>query len=81
MSHEGGAGVRLAVFLAVALAVPTLLVVYTVTHRRPPIPADADHVRTFEPAGCLACHGPAGKRPRDRNHPLNDQCFSCHERA
>ncbi|HEU4401543.1 MAG TPA: cytochrome c3 family protein [Candidatus Polarisedimenticolia bacterium] len=54
---------------------------YTLSHRRPLIPADADHLGSLEPARCLDCHGPAGRRPRGRNHPLNDQCFNCHERA
>jgi doubled CXXCH motif protein len=73
--------IRLAVFLLFAGALAALLIGYTLRHRRPLIPADLDHVRSVEPARCLDCHGPAGKNPRGRNHPLNDQCFNCHERA
>ncbi len=72
---------RVMIFLVVALGLSALLVTYTLTHRRPPVPADADHLRSLEPAQCLSCHGPAGRRPRGPNHPLGDQCFNCHERA
>ena len=68
------------IFLVVALALTALLVTYTITHRRPPIPADADHA-VVDTAACLSCHGPGKKNARGRNHPLNDQCFNCHERA
>lgn len=71
---------RLVVFLILAGGLSALLFFYTLGHRRPEIPADADHLHSFEPAGCLECHGPAGKDPRGKNHPLNDRCFDCHER-
>ena len=66
-------------FLGGAALLTVALVGYTVTHRRPAIPADADHA-VNQAARCLDCHGPAGRRPRGPNHPLNDQCFNCHER-
>jgi len=69
-----------AVFLAAAGLVMALLVGYTLTHRRPHIPADADHAGVLEPARCLECHGPGRDHARGPNHPLNDQCFSCHDR-
>ena len=72
---------RLAVFLIFAAAILGALLVYTLSHRRPRIPADADHIRSRDPALCLDCHGPGRKRARGPNHPLNDQCFNCHERA
>jgi hypothetical protein len=53
---------------------------YTLTHQRPLIPADADHVQAQTQQRCLDCHGPGKKNARGRNHPLNDQCFNCHER-
>lgn len=73
--------VRLAVFVIFALGLTGLLIAYTLVHRRPLIPADPDHARSLEPVRCLDCHGPTGKNRRGKNHPLNDQCFSCHERA
>lgn len=71
----------LVVFLIVAGGLSAWLVIYTLRHQRPAIPADADHLRSLDPAQCLECHGPAGRNARGRNHPLNDQCFNCHERA
>ena len=73
--------VRLAIFLMLAAGIVGGLLVYTLTHQRPRIPADADHLRSSDPALCLDCHGPGRKRSRGANHPLNDQCFNCHERA
>jgi hypothetical protein len=81
MSDCGAAPPRVLVFLAVAGALVGLLVLYTVQHRRPRIPADADHVQVASRDRCLSCHGPGMRNARHPNHPLNDQCFSCHERA
>jgi hypothetical protein len=80
-AHEGRVATPVVVFLALAGLLTGLLVYYTVTHRRPPIPNDADHAGVVEASRCLSCHGPGQKRPRGPNHPLNDQCFNCHERA
>ena len=79
----GGArgSARLIVFLGFAALLAGGLVGYTLKHRRPPIPADADHHDVAEPQRCLSCHGPGGRDPRGPNHPLSDQCFNCHERA
>jgi hypothetical protein len=79
LSGGGGSRRGLLIFLVVAALLSGLLVAYTITHRRPPIPADADHA-AGDPAACLTCHGPGKKDARGRNHPLNDQCFNCHER-
>ena len=69
----------LLIFLVAAVLLSGALVAYTISHRRPPIPADADHaVRTA--TECLSCHGPGTRNARGPNHPLNDQCFNCHER-
>ena len=78
---RGAANLRLLIFLAVATGLAILLVVYSVTHRRPLIPADADHFSAAAPERCLQCHGPGMKNARGKNHPLNDRCFDCHERA
>lgn len=80
MSHAPGRA-RLVAFLVVAGSLSILLVVYTVTHRRPLIPADADHRGVADERRCLECHGPGRAHARGRNHPLNDQCLNCHERA
>jgi hypothetical protein len=69
------------VFFVLAALVSGALVLYTVQHRRPFIPADADHAGEQAPAQCLSCHGPGARKARGPNHPLNDQCLSCHERA
>jgi hypothetical protein len=68
-------------FVLAAGLLSALLIVYTMTHRRPPIPGDADHAASGSEHQCLSCHGPGMKNARNRNHPLNDRCFSCHERA
>ena len=72
---------RLVVFFLLATLLATGLVCYTLKQRRPLIPADADHRPVVEPDRCLSCHGPGTRNPRGPNHPLNDQCFNCHERA
>jgi len=69
------------VFVVVAGVLTVLLVAYTLSQRRPPIPADADHAGVGDPARCLACHGPGQREARGPNHPLNDQCFGCHDRS
>ena len=66
-------------FLGGATLLTVALVGYTLTQRRPAIPADADHA-VSDTARCLSCHGPRQSRARGPNHPLNDQCFNCHER-
>lgn len=72
---------RLVIFLLLAGGLSVFLVLYTMGHQRPEIPADADHLLSPDPASCLECHGPARRKPRGGNHPLNDRCFDCHERA
>jgi hypothetical protein len=67
--------------MALAASISGMLIAYTLSHRRPPIPADADHLRSGDPAACLDCHGPGRKNARTPNHPLNDRCLECHERT
>lgn len=81
MSERGAANALVLGFVAVAALLSALLVAYTLTHRRPPIPADSDHLTAIDAGECLRCHGPGMKNARSRNHPLNDRCYSCHERA
>ena len=63
------------------LVLVALLVIFTVTHQRPKVPADADHLKSDDPRACLSCHGRGAAHARTKNHPLNDQCWECHERA
>lgn len=81
MTRGASGNARLIIFLIVAGGLSVLLVLFTIGHKKPRIPADADHLRSLDPPACLVCHGPSGRNPRSRNHPLNDQCFDCHERA
>ncbi|MFQ5878228.1 MAG: hypothetical protein ACE5JH_11180 [Acidobacteriota bacterium] len=77
-SRRGGG--RLVLFVLLAAVASGSLLLYTLSHRRPPIPADRDHFGIHDARRCLDCHGPGGKDARGPNHPLNDQCFQCHER-
>jgi len=65
------------------LAVPALLLLalWAVSGRAPRMPADADHATDQSEARCLSCHGHAERRPRPDDHPLRDDCFSCHRDA
>jgi hypothetical protein len=70
----------LIIFLIVGGALAVLLVVYTILHHPPRLPADADHRTSRQPADCLECHGPGKKSPRGPNHPpAQNQCFNCHD--
>ena len=72
----------LVIFLVVGTAVFVFLVAYTVLHRPPRLPADADHLKSQEAGDCLGCHGPGMRSPRKPNHPpAEGQCFNCHESA
>jgi len=81
MSERGATNVLVIGFVVAAGALSAMLVAYTLTHRRPPIPADSDHSTAAGADQCLHCHGPGMKNARGKNHPLNDRCFSCHERV
>lgn len=81
MTERGAVKAPVLGFVLAAGLLSALLVVYTLSHRRPHIPRDADHVASGSEYQCLRCHGPGMKNARNRNHPLNDRCFSCHERA
>jgi hypothetical protein len=72
---------RVAVVLALMLALVGLLVTFTITHQRPPVPRDADHLRSDSVDYCLSCHARGKPHARPKNHPLNDRCWECHERA
>ncbi len=69
------------VVLAVMIVLVVLLVLFTVTHQRPLVPRDAVHLKSDETGYCLSCHARGKVNARPKNHPLNDQCWECHERA
>jgi hypothetical protein len=61
------------------LAPAALLVAVLLTRSTPPrLPADANHALDQTEAQCLTCHLHTGKRVRPDDHPLRDDCFSCH---
>ena len=64
------------------LALAILLgVVLLIRRTVPRLPADRDHPLDQAEAHCLTCHSHAGKHPRPPEHPLRDDCFSCHRDA
>jgi len=72
---------RVVVVLGLMIVLTVLLVVFTVTHQRPLVPADAIHHGSDDINSCLKCHGRGRPNARPKNHPLNDHCWECHERA
>ena len=72
---------RVLLVLAVMLLLVGGLVTFTLTHQRPKVPADADHLKSDDPETCLSCHARGKPNARTKNHPLNDRCWECHERA
>ena len=65
--------------VAVVLAGGMLWILAT---REPPPPTPGDSVHAGWRAGeesCLTCHGVDGPNPRGKSHPLDQQCFRCHE--
>jgi hypothetical protein len=72
-----GRGLAWAVGLAAAAAVG----VWATSGKPPRLPADADHALGQAEAACLRCHARTGQNPRPADHPLRDDCFSCHRDA
>lgn len=72
---------RLRALLWLAAPALVLLALWAISGRAPGMPADADHGTDQSEARCLECHGHAGRRPRPDDHPLRDDCFSCHRDA
>jgi len=72
---------RVLLVLALTLILLGALVMYTLTHQPPRVPADADHLSSDDPQTCLDCHGRGKRNARSKNRPLNDRCWECHERA
>jgi hypothetical protein len=60
-------------------ALGVLLAVALLSRGNPPrLPADADHGLLQAEAHCLTCHTRSSPHPRPADHPLRDDCFSCH---
>ena len=72
---------RVVLVLSSMLVLVALLVIFTVTHQRPKVPANADHLKSDDPEVCLSCHGRGKVNARTKNHPLSDHCWECHERV
>jgi hypothetical protein len=64
------------VLLVIAAAMTGLW--WTRRDRAPGMPPNGDHVIAQSEQRCLSCHGHTQRRPRPVNHPLRDDCFSCH---
>lgn len=78
---EGELNRRVIVVLGMMIVLVVLLVTFTVTHQRPLVPGDLVHLKSAEIEYCLSCHGRGRPNARPKNHPLNDHCWECHERA
>ncbi|MGC8916274.1 MAG: hypothetical protein ACP5NF_04780 [Thermoanaerobaculum sp.] len=68
----------LVVFLGLAAVFAVLLLA---SDRAPRMPGDGDHTVQQSEAACLACHAFGKRHPRPEDHPLRDDCFSCHRDA
>ena len=69
-------GRRLLLWIA---ALALLFLVLLLTRRTPPsLPADPDHAVSQTEGRCLSCHMRTSRHPRPADHPLRDDCFSCH---
>ena len=52
------------------------------TGGKPPrLPRGPDHDLAQAESHCLTCHSRADRHPRPADHPLRDDCFSCHRDA
>jgi hypothetical protein len=70
---------RPAALLAAAAVVA--LALWASADRAPRMPGDADHRPETAEARCLECHGRPARHPRPPDHPLRDDCHSCHRDA
>lgn len=52
--------------------------VWVSSSKAPRLPADGDHALGQSETRCLTCHGFGQRHPRPADHPLRDDCFSCH---
>ncbi len=68
---------RLALWLLASAVIAGALVL--ATGRQPPrLPGDRDHILAQPEVRCLTCHAHTATHPRPADHPLWDDCFSCH---
>ncbi|HVN75534.1 MAG TPA: hypothetical protein VMT19_04400 [Thermoanaerobaculaceae bacterium] len=68
---------RLLLWLAAVAAMGAALL-WATSGKPPRLPADADHRFDQTESACLQCHTRTGRHPRPADHPLRDDCFSCH---
>lgn len=68
----------LALFLGLLAVFAVLLLT---ADQAPRMPGDSDHDPQQSEVQCLSCHGHDRKNPRPADHPLRDDCFSCHRDA
>jgi len=71
---------RLLFWLA-AVAVLGAVALWATSGKPPRLPVDPDHSVDQAEARCLHCHVHTGAHPRPADHPLRDDCFSCHRDA
>ena len=69
---------RRLVLWAAAVAAGGAAAWWAASGKPPRLPADADHRLDQAEAACLRCHVHSGRKPRPADHPLRDDCFSCH---
>lgn len=76
-------GLRLSKRLLTGLVAVSLVALglWATSDRAPRMPGDGDHAIPQSESQCLSCHGRAGQRPRPVDHPLRDDCYSCHRDA
>lgn len=68
--------------LLIGLALLVALGVWVAARNPEPplLPDDEYHRNAYDVSECLYCHGKEGDAPRDRNHPIGDECSRCHGR-
>ncbi|MBZ5589940.1 MAG: hypothetical protein LAO05_15395 [Acidobacteriia bacterium] len=71
---------RLALYVLTVTAV-AVVGLWTTAAKPPRLPADRDHGFEQAETRCLQCHVHTGAHPRPTDHPLRDDCFSCHRDA
>ncbi|MGD1147704.1 MAG: hypothetical protein ABR961_07140 [Thermoanaerobaculaceae bacterium] len=64
-----------------AVAALGAVALWATSGKPPRLPADPDHSVGEAETRCLRCHVHTGAHPRPTDHPLRDDCFSCHRDA
>ncbi|MDQ6961524.1 MAG: hypothetical protein Q9M28_03210 [Mariprofundaceae bacterium] len=66
------------IFIAIVIAVITILSLGNYEKRTAPTPNDAIHSKVTARSQCLECHSSKGVRPQPKAHTKATQCFQCH---